>query len=157
VLLRVCVHDYYSTNIGELALSSVVLADAAKTVILGSWDNKLYAYSIGYGRVTSVTAHDEAVSCLWYLPPSGSVRSALPRSALSCVLCGVMWCSLRGDRLISGSWDATVKVWNCRDGDISKRPLIGMPSPSLYLLLRLLLCPTLTVACVARRFRLHRS
>lgn len=47
--------------------------------------------------VSSVPAHESAVSCLY----------------------------LSGDRLLSGSWDATVKVWQLSEGDITKRPIMG--------------------------------
>jgi len=64
-------------------------------MIIGSWDNNIYVYSVDYGRVSeTVTGHDDAVSCL----------------------------RLRGDSLISGSWDSTVKLWKVRPTGIGKVP-----------------------------------
>lgn len=72
-----------SVNICELALSSCQLTPDEKAIVAGSWDNNLYMYSIDYGRVKdTVAAHDDAVSCL----------------------------CLRNDVVVTGSWDATVKV-----------------------------------------------
>lgn len=76
-----------STNICDLALSSCELSPNGKVVIVGSWDNNIYTYSIEYGSVLeTVPAHDDAVSCLF----------------------------LQGNILVSGSWDATVKLWEFR-------------------------------------------
>jgi factor associated with neutral sphingomyelinase activation len=86
-----------STNICDLALSSCELSPNGKVVIVGSWDNNIYTYSIEYGSVLeTVSAHDDAVSCLF----------------------------LQGNILASGSWDATVKLWDFRTGNnsISKMP-----------------------------------
>lgn len=52
---------------------------------VGSWDNNVYWYSIEFGRVmATLDAHDDAVSQV----------------------------ALFGDRLITASWDSTVKVWD---------------------------------------------
>jgi WD40 repeat protein len=49
-----------------------------------------------YGRVIdSHYAHDDAISCM----------------------------ALRDDVLVTGSWDATVKIWKCRPNGIEKVPL----------------------------------
>ena len=70
--------------VGELALSSCACTDDGRAVAVGSWDNCIYFYSIecGMPRDGGVAAHDDAVSSL----------------------------SLRGDKMLSGSWDSTVKV-----------------------------------------------
>ncbi len=55
-----------------------------------------YLYSVGFGSVIdTVSAHDDAVSCL----------------------------CLRRDILISGSWDATVKVWQFKGNSLNRLPL----------------------------------
>ena len=73
-----------SVPVGELALSSCACTDDGRAVAVGSWDNCIYFYSIecGMPRDGGVAAHDDAVSSL----------------------------SLRGDKMLSGSWDSTVKV-----------------------------------------------
>jgi factor associated with neutral sphingomyelinase activation len=54
-----------------------------KAIVAGSWDNNVYMYSIESGRVLdTLAAHDDAVSCL----------------------------GLKNDVVVTGSWDATVKV-----------------------------------------------
>eukprot|EP00047_Mylnosiga_fluctuans_P005972 m.243958 g.243958 ORF g.243958 m.243958 type:complete len:918 (-) comp14365_c0_seq1:118-2871(-) len=85
----------HSATVGSLALSSCVPVSTGKIVVLGSWDNSVYAYSIEYGRVIdSWMAHDDAVSTTY----------------------------LSGNLLFTASWDSTIKVWNydsagnrCRD------------------------------------------
>jgi factor associated with neutral sphingomyelinase activation len=85
-----------STPICNLALSSVLITREQKCVVIGSWDNKIYFYSIDYGRVVdSHYAHDDAISCM----------------------------ALCDDVLVSGSWDSTVKVWKCRPAGLEKVPL----------------------------------
>jgi factor associated with neutral sphingomyelinase activation len=70
--------------VGDLALSCCALTPDEKTIIIGSWNNNIYSYSIDYGRVIdTLLSHDDAVSCL----------------------------KLRGDILVSGSWDTTFKVF----------------------------------------------
>ena len=59
-----------------------------KTVLIGSMDHSIYAYSIEYGRTHRHDgAHRDAVSCIDWNK-------------------GI---------LASGSWDATVKVWQCNE------------------------------------------
>ncbi|XP_076470003.1 protein FAN-like [Babylonia areolata] len=72
-----------SVNLSTMALSSCVVLPGNRTIIVGSWDNSVYFYSIEYGRVQDkLPAHDDAVSCmLWYQ-----------------------------DCLYTASWDGTVKV-----------------------------------------------
>jgi len=88
-----------STTICDLAISACKLTEKGQGdhAVIGSWDNCLYFYSVTYGTVlASVTAHDDAVSCV----------------------------ALRGSRVLSGSWDATVKLWDVRESGLSNRPLI---------------------------------
>jgi factor associated with neutral sphingomyelinase activation len=86
-----------STNVCDLALSSCELAPNGRTVVVGSWDNNIYTYSVDYGSVLdTIGGHDDAVSCL----------------------------CLRGTVLASGSWDATVRLWQFKsDGSLSRVPL----------------------------------
>lgn len=85
-----------SVNLCGLALSACELAPEEKNIIIGSWDNNIYVYSIDYGRVSeTIAAHDDAVSCL----------------------------CLRNDNLISGSWDSTVKLWKFRPSGVGKVPI----------------------------------
>jgi len=78
-----------------LALSACQLAPEEKNIIIGSWDNNIYIYSVDYGRVSeTLAAHDDAVSCL----------------------------CLRNENLISGSWDSTVKLWKIRPSGVNKVP-----------------------------------
>ena len=75
-----------------LALSGCRTAADSRTLVLSSWDDNLYVYSVDCGRVSdTVPAHDDAVSCVHVL----------------------------GDRVLSGSWDATVKLWQFRAGTLS--------------------------------------
>eukprot|EP01156_Anaeramoeba_ignava_P006662 Anaeramoba_ignava/a349216_85.p1 GENE.a349216_85~~a349216_85.p1 ORF type:complete len:368 (+),score=72.59 a349216_85:3-1106(+) len=74
-----------SVVLGDLTLSTCDLANNEKTVVVGSWDNSIYFYSSDYGRVShNFTIHDDAISCL----------------------------KVCGNQLLTGSWDATVKLWN---------------------------------------------
>lgn len=47
--------------------------------------------------MSTIQAHDDAVSCL----------------------------SIRDHRLLTGSWDATVKLWQLRESEIERTPLFG--------------------------------
>jgi len=86
-----------STSVCDLALSSCSLTQNEESVLAGSWDNNIYVYSVGYGRVMcELNAHDDAVSCL----------------------------KLADTTVVSGSWDATLKVWKFQESDISKFPLM---------------------------------
>jgi factor associated with neutral sphingomyelinase activation len=72
-----------NTTVCDLALSGCEISSDAQTVILASWNNSIYVYSVPLGRVVAeLPAHDDAVSSI----------------------------SLSADRLASGSWDASVKV-----------------------------------------------
>lgn len=74
-----------SINLCNMTLSKCIPVNDNKTVIVGSWDNSVYFYSIEYGRILdTLPAHEDAVSCLL----------------------------LSGDKLLTGSWDSDVKVWH---------------------------------------------
>eukprot|EP00466_Bigelowiella_natans_P017310 jgi/Bigna1/91634/estExt_fgenesh1_pg.C_1100004 len=70
----------------SLALSSCTISPAdANTIVMGSWDNSVYIYSISQGAIIAEgRAHDDAVSSV----------------------------ALTENRVVSGSWDGTVKVWD---------------------------------------------
>ncbi|XP_059177042.1 protein FAN-like [Physella acuta] len=73
-----------SVNMSAMALSSCEVMEDNKTIVVGCWDNKVYFYSIEYGRVLDkLNGHDDAVSC-------------------------VRW---KSGKLFTASWDSTVKVW----------------------------------------------
>ena len=75
-----------SINVGELALSSCALTRDEKSIVVGSWDNNVYIYSIDFGRILdTVSGHDDAVSSI----------------------------VVRGERLITGGWDSMVRVVEC--------------------------------------------
>ncbi|KAK3746418.1 hypothetical protein QZH41_012767, partial [Actinostola sp. cb2023] len=72
-----------SINLSSMALSSCAIMPDAKTIVVGSWDNNIYIYSVEYGRVLDTQrGHDDAISCL-------------------CWNNGI---------LVTASWDSTVKV-----------------------------------------------
>ena len=82
--------------IGDLALSSCALSADEKNILIGSWNNNIYSYSIDFGRIIeTLPAHDDAVSCL----------------------------RLKGQSLVSGSWDTTFKCWKYGPSGIVKMPV----------------------------------
>lgn len=82
-------------NLSSMALSSCAIMPDSKTIIVGSWDNKIYIYSVEYGRVVDTKAgHDDAISCL-------------------CWNDGI---------LVTASWDSTVKVWKFFPEPDGKKP-----------------------------------
>lgn len=79
-----------STTICELSLSC--LATDGQSVLLGSWDDRIYLYSTSYGRVmSSVLAHDDAVSKI----------------------------AMADRKVLSGSWDSSIKLWQLRESDMA--------------------------------------
>ncbi|EGG18026.1 BEACH domain-containing protein [Cavenderia fasciculata] len=75
-----------SLNVCELALSSCQLSNDEKHIVIGSWDNNIYIYTVDNGSISdTLIAHDDAISCL----------------------------KLHDNILVSGSWDSTIKVWRC--------------------------------------------
>jgi factor associated with neutral sphingomyelinase activation len=84
-----------SVAMGQLALSSCAVSADGGTVVAGSWDNSVYLYSVEFGRITdAVHAHDDAVGCL----------------------------CRRGDMMLTGGWDATIKLWRCEPGGPERAP-----------------------------------
>jgi factor associated with neutral sphingomyelinase activation len=66
-------------------------------VLCGSYDSEIYAYSVDYGRaVGSFSPHEDAVACMDLVPEGGGVEGGLAASDA---------------KLISASWDSSVKVW----------------------------------------------
>ncbi|XP_053677990.1 protein FAN-like [Anopheles nili] len=75
-----------SVQLSNLPISSVQISND-KSIILGGWDDTILIYNFDFGKIAStIRAHDDAVSCLSYVP---SHRL-----------------------LISGSWDCSLKIWN---------------------------------------------
>ncbi|GAB1602043.1 hypothetical protein Ahia01_000482900 [Argonauta hians] len=78
-------HQARSINLCNMTLSQCIPVNDNKMVIVSSWDNSIYFYSIEYGRIVdTLFAHEDAVSSLL----------------------------VSGDKLISSSWDSDVKVWH---------------------------------------------
>eukprot|EP00106_Octopus_bimaculoides_P017645 XP_014785087.1 PREDICTED: protein FAN-like [Octopus bimaculoides] len=78
-------HQARSINLSNMTLSKCIPVNDSKMVIVSSWDNSIYFYSIEYGRILdTLFAHEDAVSSLL----------------------------LSGNKLISSSWDSDVKVWH---------------------------------------------
>ncbi|XP_041376652.1 protein FAN-like [Gigantopelta aegis] len=82
-----------SVNMSSMVLSSCFVMPDNTTIIVGSWDNSIYFYSIEYGRVLhTLVGHDDAVS-------------------------DITWCN---NMLYTASWDSTVKIWHlpqCKSGE----------------------------------------
>ncbi|XP_062502057.1 protein FAN-like [Corticium candelabrum] len=83
-----------SVSFSPLALSSCTVMPDSRTLVLGSWDNNIYIYSVEFGHVLeSVLVHDDAVS-------------------------SVHW---QNDLLLTSSWDTCVKVWRYKPEDGGKK------------------------------------
>uniref|UniRef100_A0A182ML46 WD repeat-containing protein 55 homolog n=1 Tax=Anopheles culicifacies TaxID=139723 RepID=A0A182ML46_9DIPT len=75
-----------SVQLSDLPISSVQIADD-RSIILGVWDDTILIYNFDFGKISStIRAHDDAVSCISYVPLYGL--------------------------LVSGSWDCSLKIWN---------------------------------------------
>lgn len=73
-------------NVSNASLSCCFPLPDNKTVLLGSKDHNLCSYSIEYGRISDyLNIHRDAISCMDW-------RSGL---------------------LATGSWDSSVKLWEC--------------------------------------------
>ncbi|TYZ58484.1 hypothetical protein PybrP1_004189 [[Pythium] brassicae (nom. inval.)] len=80
----------------NLALSCCDVSPDEKHVFIGSWDNCLYMYSVDVGRVVDqVSAHDDGLSAV-------------------CVF---------DDRVVTGSWDGSIKMWHYTASGITSAPL----------------------------------
>ncbi|XP_063849443.1 protein FAN-like isoform X3 [Scylla paramamosain] len=74
-----------SVRVGSMAVSCCQHVPDTKTVLVGSWDNNVYRYSLEYGQVSLLLrAHSDAISCL-------------------------QW---RDGTLVTGSLDCTARVWS---------------------------------------------
>ncbi|KAL3859053.1 hypothetical protein ACJMK2_009289 [Sinanodonta woodiana] len=73
-----------SVTMSCMALSSCQVMPDSKTIIVGSWDNNVYFYSVEFGRILdTLHAHDDAVSSIYW----------------------------QTNTLLTSSWDSTVKIW----------------------------------------------
>lgn len=80
----------------NLALSCCDVSPDEKHVFIGSWDNCVYMYSVDVGRVVDqVSAHDDGLSAV-------------------CVF---------DDRVVTGSWDGSIKMWHYTSSGITSAPL----------------------------------
>uniref|UniRef100_A0A7S2W9Q9 Uncharacterized protein n=1 Tax=Mucochytrium quahogii TaxID=96639 RepID=A0A7S2W9Q9_9STRA len=74
--------------VGKLSLSCCELVGPGNTdLVIGSWDNSLYVYSLDFGRVVNrMVAHDDAVCCIC--------------------------CSSNSKVWATGSWESSLKIWS---------------------------------------------
>ena len=78
-----------SFTVCNLAISSSCVTNE-KNIAVGCYDNNLYIFNIGNGRVSqTINAHDDAVSAVEYFEELGAIASV--------------------------SWDAQLKLWDIRD------------------------------------------
>lgn len=90
-------------QVSRLALSTCELIEESNTLVMGSWDNAVYFYSIEYARLKSRTVcHDDAVA---------ATSIARKNSSL----------------LATASWDSTVKIW-----DVSRMSQASKPVSSFF-------------------------
>jgi len=105
----------------SLALSSCEMSPDANTVVMGSWDNSVYVYSVKQGTVVEqTTMHSDAVSSV----------------------------SLVGENVLSGSWDGTLKLWQLRQNKLSTQPLADFHDHE-HPIMCVCCDPTARVACSA--------
>lgn len=82
----------------NLALFCCDVSTDEKYVMVGSWDNCIYMYSMDVGRVIDqISAHDDGLSAL-------------------CVY---------EDRILSSSWDGSIKMWHFTPKGIATVPLLS--------------------------------
>jgi len=85
-----------SAKVSDLTLSACAATPDGKQVYVSSWDNTVSLYNLSFGRVVSaVQAHDDAVSAM----------------------------SVSGARLLTGSWDTTLRVFAVSESAIAEQPL----------------------------------
>ena len=81
-----------SNAIGDLPLGACAISATGESVFVGSWDNSVSVYSLNFGRIVSTRpCHDDAVSVVVALPDG---------------------------RAVTGSWDASVRVWKAGAKDV---------------------------------------
>ena len=84
--------------VSRLALSSCELLDESRTLVMGSWDNAVYVYSIEYARLKSrFVCHDDAVAAT-------SLAKRKP------------------SLLATASWDSSVKLWDLEQASQGCKP-----------------------------------
>lgn len=77
-----------SFTVCNLAISSSCVMNE-KNIAVGCYDNNLYIFNIGNGRVSqTINAHDDAISAVEYIPALEAIASV--------------------------SWDAQLKIWDVR-------------------------------------------
>jgi len=83
--------------LSKLALGCVRGLAGTDDLVVGSWDNALYRYSIATGRVTHKVeaAHDDSVCCLSQAPDADGGSGSRPP----------------GGALATGGWDSAAKLW----------------------------------------------
>lgn len=89
-----------SVNLSTMVLSSCVVSPDNQIIIVGSWDNNVYLYSIEYGHVLDkLPVHEDAVSAM----------------------------VLYQEHLYTSSWDGTIKKWTMKEGQttINNKDLQG--------------------------------
>ena len=78
-----------SFTVCNLAISSSCVMNE-KNIAVGCYDNNLYIFNIGNGRVSqTINAHDDAISAVEFIPELNAIASV--------------------------SWDAQLKIWDIRD------------------------------------------
>eukprot|EP00794_Sanderia_malayensis_P018633 gene18633-20515_t len=86
-----------STGLSNMALSSCVLMPGSDLIVIGSWDNFFYLYSVEYGRALAKQCiHEDAVSAMCW----------------------------KDNTLVTASWDSTVKVWQFEPELYRKRKIL---------------------------------
>ena len=77
-----------SITVSTMTISTLLPLPNNKTILLGSKDNNLCAYSIEYSRTSDyLPVHSDAISCMDW----------------------------RAGVLATGSWDSSVKLWQCSE------------------------------------------
>uniref|UniRef100_A0A8D8WJ65 Protein FAN n=1 Tax=Cacopsylla melanoneura TaxID=428564 RepID=A0A8D8WJ65_9HEMI len=92
-----------SAVLGSMTLSSLRILPDNSTIIVGCWDSCVIVYDVECGRIlTGLAGHEDAISC-------------------------VEWDEKR-KRLISGSWDCTVRVWKPKESWANMKPTNSLVS-----------------------------
>jgi WD40 repeat protein len=66
-----------SFKVTKLALACCTEIVQREIYALGAWDNFIYLFNLSYGNsICQVEAHDDAISCILYLPKNVSLFSS---------------------------------------------------------------------------------